>query len=474
MRIRWKPFLVTMAVALPAAGQEPRGIYLTSPLSLSAGREQKMLTGSGPIDDTVFLLEAPTLSLLRRNPRTAVTLGYRPEFELFASHRNLDAWNHAAGLRLTHAWTRRLSFQLGESFQATHDPSRWQGGGFFLLPRSNYKENSAYAGMDYALSRQTSLALRVDHAYTTARLDEAPRLKLLENRSYAGSASLSRRFARRHRITGSYSFVKFSLSAPERLQAPADTTSQPPADTTSQLPAAATPVNHAHTASLSYGIELARDFTLELTGGALRSSGTTWSASARLEKKFRPVRIRADYGRQVSILSGFSSPGAGDVAGLGFARGLTPSAVVQSGSLQITARFGRRLGADLRGSYARNESSQLVERATHTFVGRARVDCRLTERMYLFASGDAYRQNTSFPVAEPLKRNRIFGGIEFVLSRPRSPDIAAGLLSESGLQNTLLAEASRTTRSDSLPASDADGREKKDKDKEKGKERERE
>src|SRR5437867_26438 len=192
MRIRWKPFLVTMVVALPAAGQEPRGVYLTSPLSLSAGREQKMLTGSGPIDDTVFLLEPPTLSLLRRNPRTAVTLGYRPEFELFASHRNLDAWNHAAGLRLTHAWTRRLSFQLGDSFQATHDPSRWQGGGFFLLPRSNYKENSAYAGMDYALSRQTSLSLRVDHAYTTARLDEAPRLKLLENRSYAGSASLSR------------------------------------------------------------------------------------------------------------------------------------------------------------------------------------------------------------------------------------------------------------------------------------------
>jgi len=113
MRIRWKPFLVTMVVALPAAGQEPRGIYLTSPFSLSAGREQKMLTSSGPIDDTVFLLEPPTLSLLRRTPRTAVTLGYRPEFELFASHRNLDAWNHAAGLRLTHAWTRRLSLQLG-------------------------------------------------------------------------------------------------------------------------------------------------------------------------------------------------------------------------------------------------------------------------------------------------------------------------------------------------------------------------
>ena len=50
MRIRWKPFLVTMVVALPAAGQEPRGIYLTSPFSLSAGREQKMLTSSGPIE----------------------------------------------------------------------------------------------------------------------------------------------------------------------------------------------------------------------------------------------------------------------------------------------------------------------------------------------------------------------------------------------------------------------------------------
>jgi len=140
------------------------------------------------------------------------------------------------------------------------------------------------------------------------------------------------------------------------------------------------------------------------------------------------------------VFTGFRGGVGHGAPGAGFADGLIPSAIVHAVTFRVTGRWGGRWGVDLRGSYAKNDSS-LTDRGTRTFVATARLDRKLADRVYLFATADVYRQNISLPGGVPLKRTRAFGGVEFILSPRPAPSFAGGAAIEDKGRNVLLPEA---------------------------------
>jgi len=73
MRTTWKTLLgplLALLATVPGMAQRFDGIRFTSPLSLSGGHDENFIVGDGELDDTVYLFNAPTLSLLKNtHPR---------------------------------------------------------------------------------------------------------------------------------------------------------------------------------------------------------------------------------------------------------------------------------------------------------------------------------------------------------------------------------------------------------------------
>jgi len=186
-------FLSGIVLALnslvPAWGQRSDGFQLTSPLSLSAGYDQNFAAGSQTLSDTVTLLTLPTLSLTRNTHRTSFSVDYEPEFELFSQHQDLNAWNHAATLRLTHRIDGRLTLEAGDSFLSTMDASRRLVDSLPLLPRGRFRQNVLYTGLGYRLDGRTKLSFRFDTATVTMALPGAFAGKL-DQLSGAGTVML--------------------------------------------------------------------------------------------------------------------------------------------------------------------------------------------------------------------------------------------------------------------------------------------
>jgi hypothetical protein len=133
--------VLALHTVVPARAQRPDGFQLTSPLSLSAGYDENFAVGAQTLSDTVTLLTLPTLSWTKNTHRTNFSIDYEPEFELFSQHQDLNAWNQSATLRVTHRINGRLTFEAGDSFLSTMDPSRSLVDSLPLLPRGRFRQN---------------------------------------------------------------------------------------------------------------------------------------------------------------------------------------------------------------------------------------------------------------------------------------------------------------------------------------------
>lgn len=194
-----------------AALAQPGGLYLNSPLSLSAGRDSGFLVGAAAESDEVALISMPEGLLLKATPRLNVSIKYRPEFEIFAGRRNLDSWNHHAGLQLSYRATPRAYVEIGDSFLATNDPDRQFAETLVHLPRGNFKENSFYFDAGYSLSPVTTVDVRFDNGVTTSNFLGAARIGFFDHVTYAGTAGIARIFGPKHRLSASYSYVDLRL-----------------------------------------------------------------------------------------------------------------------------------------------------------------------------------------------------------------------------------------------------------------------
>ncbi len=386
---------------LPLEAQETSrgGFHLTAPLSLSYGRERKLRAGSRLIDDSVSVLAPPAISLTGKSLRNDFSLEYKPDFELFLRNRDLNAWNHDASLRYSYKLTRRATLELGDYFLETQDASRKLENSFFLLPRGRFQENSAYFGLGYRFSPHTTLDFRLDNTVTKVRLPEMPHADLLDQMSSSGSVSLSRDVSRRQRLTARYSFSKFRALAKQ------------------EDPLVAPSSRPHHSGSLVYTYTFDPNFFLELSGGAIHGRTTSYSASARLERRMRGFRVAAGYQRQLSVFGGIRLGGGLDAAP-GFATGLLPSSLSEAVTLTFRGNIGNRVGIEGAGMGARTRSGDSSPELK-SLAGHLRLDYKLTERLIAFSTVGIYRQNVSVLLNTPLERTRYFGGVEILLSKPR-------------------------------------------------------
>jgi hypothetical protein len=198
-------FLVFSSAAL--WGQDhPNGFFLTSPLSVSSGYDDHFNTASAQLDDSVTLVNLPTLAWMTNTHQTTFTVDYRPEFEIFSRYSKLDALNNFADLHVNHQISGRMNVEAGDSFLSTIDPARELENSLLLLPLGRFNQNSAYASLGYRLNEKTKITFRFDSAFITATLPE-PIADRLNEVSNAGTVTLNRTLTRRQKLSASYSFL---------------------------------------------------------------------------------------------------------------------------------------------------------------------------------------------------------------------------------------------------------------------------
>ena len=378
----------------PARAQErPNGFYLTSPLGLSSGYDDRFVVGSQVFDDSVSLLTSPTVSWMANTHRTMFSVDYQAEFEMFARDENLDAWNHAANLHFRHQFNSRWSLDAADSFLSTDDPTRRLINSLLLLPRGRYDENSFYARLAYRLDHRTVFSVRFDNGVTTMALpgDLAGRLNRV---GFAGTMTLDRTITSHHALSANYAylFVHPLQTGPSAI------------DTGVQN------VNLGYVYTVNPGL------TVRVSGGVTRAVQSSFTGAAAVDKKLGGVWVSAGYQRYLAFFGGLEPIGT-PVGPLPFAAGLAPNSVYQVASLRAWGKLTNRFG--LEGNVQRALNGVTLEnQGIKSVVVQLRLDYKLSDRLTVFTRTEFYGQNISEFSTFPLSRRRYFGGLEIALSRP--------------------------------------------------------
>jgi hypothetical protein len=318
---------------------------------------------------------------------------------MFAQHSELNAWNHSATVHFSHRVDARLTFDAGDSFLSTSDPSRQLEDSLLLLPRGPFRQNLLYAGASYRLDRQTTLHLRFDNAVTTMELPHAV-AGLLDQNSLAGTVSIDRTLNRHHFITGSYSylyFVPFQTAA--RLNGPGFY--QP-----------------LHNLNAGYTYAVNPGLIFRLSGGVIRGGQSAYMAAATVEKQLGQVWLTGGYQRYLSFFGPLSPIGGAPRGVIPFSQGLLPNSVYQVASFGVKGKLTKRISVKATAMRARNEAG-IRNGNIQSWVSHARLDYKLSGPFIVFTQLDFYNQNLNAFSPLPLSRRRYLGGVEIVLSRPR-------------------------------------------------------
>lgn len=399
-------FTLLMVTVSPCYAQDS-GYYWTAPLSMSAGRDSQRLKDSGnqTLTGAVSLFSAG-LSLLRLTPRTEFSLAYEPEFEQFDNSEASGAWNHDARFQVNYRGGRRFTLRAGTHFLSTADPTRHLAESFILLPRGRFKQNSLHADLAYRLNSRTDVGFRFDNTATIFASDESFDTGISNQMTTAGTVAISRLLAARHRLVGSYSFLKLSPLNGDGEVSEASSFSFRPAGSL----------------SAAYGYVVNRDISFHLSGGIVHGPALSYTFGGRLESRLGFLQLTAGYERYLSFLGGLTSNGAGFTARVRPVEGLLPSSLLDSIAVSLRGKLNNRVGIEIRAR-ASETHSKFVEPDIKSLFGRVRVDYQATDRLLFFSTLDLFHQNSSeLAVASaPRARTRYFGGIEVVLSSSPPP-----------------------------------------------------
>ena len=396
---------VLIAGAVPAHAGESSGFFLTTPITLSAGRDTNFLLGNRQLADNVFLLVPSEMSLLSLGRRAELSFSYQPEFELFMRNHEQDAWNHQAAFRLNYRITPRLTLGGGDAFLLTKDPSRQLPENPVLLPRGSYRENRAYINLDYRLSALTNLDFRFDNTNTNMAFSEFSKASEFREAGKGATVSISRLLNPRQSVAASYSLLKSNVSG---LGLPS---------LNGTLPVS------LGNFSLIYNYRVRHDLLLGFSGGVLHGTSGAYTLSGHIEKRLGSYWLKAGYQR---YLSSFGQPGASDQdsAGARFQGGLLPSSLVQVVLFGLRGNVSDRTGIEV-GVRASRTSFALADRDRKNLFGHLGLDYRLTDRLTAFLNLESYLQSQSH--TEGIGRNRFFGGIRVLLSDSPRESLGARL-----------------------------------------------
>ncbi len=175
---------------------------------------------------------------------------------------------------------------------------------------------------------------------------------------------------------------------------------------------------------MDYVFTVRPDLILQLSGGAIRSRQTGYTAGVQVEKRLGgTVWATGSYQRYLAFVGALPAVGSAPPAATRFANGLMPGFLYQVVSGGVRGQLTQRFGVNVHGLVTRNSPSG--GRTPRTLLGRARLDYRLTDRFIPFVSMDFFHQNVNSFLNFPLARKRYFGGLDIVLANPREAVIAS-------------------------------------------------
>jgi len=391
--------LATALLASTAGwAQQPSPIQLTSPLGLSSGYDDGLLTGTRVFRDYATIVTSPTFAYRRETRRDRFSTNYQAEFEIFSPDSELNAWNHASTTLYSHRLTPRLSVDVGDFFLSTSDSSRRLAQSQFLVPYGRYRQNSAYAGLKYRFSHRSIVFLRFENAVTTMTLPGADpgRSNQMAN---AGTGTFDHTVNRQHALTASYTFLHI-----RPLNRPAE---------------AGASYAAVHNLSGGYAYTIREGLILRTAGGVVRGREYSYTAGGAIEKQWRQLWMMAGYQRYLAFNGGFVPQAA--TGATPFVNGLLADSLFQAVSVRLRGRLTRRVGVDLNGQRG---TTELRGRGVRSVIAQSRVDYRWSPRLTLFAQADYYSQNLSQFSEIPLARRRFFVGLEIYLTHPPEPETA--------------------------------------------------
>jgi hypothetical protein len=397
-----------LALVLPGHAQQERLTFINPVLNLSAGSETQTIAGRGEVSDTLYLVAPSVFGLKRFGPRTRFSAFYQPEFEMFNHNTEQNAWNHQGRIYIGRKISPRLTFDLGNSFLASRDPSRHLGNGFLMLPRHQYRENSLYLSFDFTRNPATTWSVRYDNTITRYGLPAEYRTGFLDQMGNAITVVRAHNFSGDRKLSVAYSLLHLALLD-------------------SEGPSIRQDGSYTHFLTLGYSHALNPGFRFSVASGVIRANDFSYTVAGQVEKRIASIWFDAGYSRSIAFFGGggFSAAPSADPR---FANGLQASNLFQMATVGIRARLHHRVGFDLRAVGARN-SSRLLDFNSRSLVGRARLDYRLSDWMVLFSTAEFYAQNLNELPGVPTERRRFFGGLEFSLFPSRSADSRGSTLS---------------------------------------------
>jgi hypothetical protein len=211
--------IVTVLVSAGSASAEQKTSWLTNPFSVSSGMENIPTSGGGLAMEGVVLVTPSRISFTRASSRTHWGVGYQPEFEFRAGTGFLSSFNQSADASYGHLFSRRTKLDLGHSFVESSDPARIFTENIFVMPRDGFRENATAVTLSHELAARTTTNFRFDNTITRMNTGDAG-AALLNQTGVAGTVGISQHLSPRHKITVSYSLLKFR---PYRLDSTLDT-----------------------------------------------------------------------------------------------------------------------------------------------------------------------------------------------------------------------------------------------------------
>ena len=404
--------LCSAALALAQdEAQIHNGLDFTTPLTITAGREDQMLVGTEKITDNTSIISGPTMRLYKGGPRGNFDLHYTPEFQLFQNRTDLNSWNHSAGFLTEYRMTERLTNTTSDSFLNTQDPTRSLGESAFLLPRQSFTENMFNAALSYGLGPATTFSL--SYGNTLSDLLEpvnqiTPRLLEMAN---VGTVGLSHTFGEHNRVSAEYSVLKlrdFGSRAASLNQQPAVT----------QL---------SHSAGFGYSYTGLRGFYFGATAGVTRGGIDSYAVSGQIGKRWTSVLVELGYTRQLSafrsLLSNTIAPVdvTGAVLDSRIGTGVQLNSVFQAATLRYREKFGYRVGMELRALAGRTNNLGSLPPNIDSATGRLRFYFRLASRFSFFTGAEFYNQNFNQLLGTSLERKRFYAGMMISVARRAQP-----------------------------------------------------
>jgi hypothetical protein len=201
-------FAVLIGV-IPVSGQQKTS-WFSNPFTVSSGTESIPSPDGGSTMQAVTLVTPSRFSIDGASARTHWGVGYQPEFDIRYGTGQMNSWNHSADASFGHLFSRRTKLDFGHTFVKSSDPARTFTDNIFVMPQNNFRENATAMTLSHQISARTTMNFRFDNTITRMSAVGNSDSTILNQYGVAGTTGISQRLGQRHKITLSYSLLKFS------------------------------------------------------------------------------------------------------------------------------------------------------------------------------------------------------------------------------------------------------------------------